>query len=166
MMEKWSNLVHVCVYSHIRCSGSPSWDSGSRLLERIHWKTGHQSGSCESGRMERCLGSEWLFIRKYVIPATYVLCEEEIQYWDRGRFMSSWTIGWGRGSQMEFSFENRKVRNWRRSDGSDWFESKTFYILIYERLLVFSPHPAVALARAVAPPSCSPWETLWHDSAL
>lgn len=47
---------------------------------------------------------------------TYVLCEEEIQYWDRGLFMSSEETGWGCGSQMEFSLEKRNVRNWRKRE--------------------------------------------------
>lgn len=45
---------------------------------------------------------------------TYVLCEEEIQYWDRGLFMSSGTIFRSWGSQMEFSLENRNVRNYQQ----------------------------------------------------
>lgn len=42
---------------------------------------------------------------------TYVLWEEDIQYWDIGLFMSSGTTGESRGSHIEFSFENRKVKN-------------------------------------------------------
>ena len=41
----------------------------------------------------------------------YVLCEEEIQYWDSGLFMSSGTTGEERESHTEFSFEKRNVRN-------------------------------------------------------
>lgn len=48
------------------------------------------------------------------VDETYVLCEEEIQYWDRGLFMSSGTIFRSWGSQMEFSLENRNVRNYQQ----------------------------------------------------
>lgn len=45
---------------------------------------------------------------------TYVLCEEEIQYWDSGLFMSSGTTVESRGSYTEFSFEYRNVRNYKQ----------------------------------------------------
>lgn len=43
-----------------------------------------------------------------------MLCEDEIQYWDSGLFMSSGTTVESRGSYIEFSLENRKVRNYKR----------------------------------------------------
>lgn len=47
---------------------------------------------------------------------TYVLCEEEIQYWDSGLFMSSGTTVKSRGSHIEFSLENKKVRNYEEEN--------------------------------------------------
>lgn len=48
-------------------------------------------------------------------PCPYVLWEEEIQYWDRGWFISSGTTRSYLASITIFSLEKRYVRNYRGS---------------------------------------------------
>lgn len=45
-------------------------------------------------------------------PCPYVLWEEEIQYWDKGWFISSGTTRSYLASITMFSLEKRYVRNW------------------------------------------------------
>lgn len=52
-------------------------------------------------------------VPKETLLCPYVLWEDEIQYWDRGWFISSGTTRSYLASITMFSLEKRYVRNWR-----------------------------------------------------
>lgn len=99
--------------THARCSGSPCAGSGRTPPGRTRWRTGPPSGTCGGARgmlgSWGCPGQEGMLVGVPEVspPHPYVLWEEEIQYWDRGWFISSGTTRSYLGSITMFSLEKR-----------------------------------------------------------
>lgn len=153
--------------SYIQCSGSPSSDSGHRLLKTTHWKTGHPSGSWNHNNTVK-VGWKPFTLSSYLRDAMY-----NVRVVWRGdpvlRQRSFHVIRNNRGK----SRVTRRILFWEQEGQKLGIKShnqiqsqENLFFRLSAQFAVLSPHLVVALAPAEVLPSCTPTETLWHDPGL